>query len=70
MTTSFAIDRSHTDRVLAKLQQQERRCPLAEVVAFCPELTADQVFLAIDYLTRTGQVHLTLDGDQTYWVKA
>ena len=31
------------------------------VVGLCPELAWNQVFLAIDYLSRTGEVCVTLD---------
>ena len=65
---SLTIDHVHIDRVLTALQQQDRSYPLAKVDGLCPELTCDQVFLAIDYLTRTGQVRLTLDAGRTYRV--
>ena len=70
MTMSITIDRGHIDRVLLALQQQERACLMEQVTALCSALTADQVFLAIDYLTRSGQVCLTLDTNRTYWVRA
>jgi hypothetical protein len=70
MTMGITIDRGHINRVLSALQQQGMRCQLDEVAGFCPDLTDDQVFLAIDYLTRTGQVCLTLDASRTYWVRA
>lgn len=66
---SITIDQVQINRVLTVLQQQGMSYPLEKVVGLCPELTWDQVFLVIDYLTRTGQVRLTLDADRTYWVK-
>jgi hypothetical protein len=36
----------------------------------CPELTWNQVFLAIDYLSRTGQVRVMMDGGKSYTVQA
>ena len=57
-------------RVHHALEQLGTDCSMEELVTLCPELTWNQVFLAIDYLTRTGQVCLTLDTDRTYWVKA
>lgn len=66
----IAIDQVHIERVLTALQQEGGRRPLEEVAKFCPDLTDDQVCLAIEYLTRTGQVCLTLDSNGTYWVKA
>jgi hypothetical protein len=43
---------------------------MEEVMDLCPDLTWNQVFLAIDYLSRTGQVHVRLDAENTYRVKA
>lgn len=70
MSRGITIDLVQIDRVLTALQQQGRRCTLEEVLGFCPDLMDDQVFLAIDYLTRSGRVCLTLDVNRTYWVKA
>lgn len=52
------------------LEQLGTDCSMEEVVNLCPELTWNQVFLAIDYLSRTGQIRVTLDGDRTYRVQA
>ncbi|MDH4155614.1 MAG: hypothetical protein OEV01_17725 [Nitrospira sp.] len=57
-------------RVQAVLEQVGTDCSMEEVVHLCPELTWNQVFLAIDYLSREGQVCVTLDGDRTYRVQA
>lgn len=65
----IAIDQTHIDRVLTALQQQGTRYPLGEVVGLCPNLSWDQVFLAIDCLTRNGRVCLMLDLNKTYWVQ-
>ncbi len=70
MTMCITIDRVHIDRVLTALQQQETPYLMEQVTALCPDLTDDQVFLAIDYLTRSGQVCLTMDINRTYWVRA
>jgi len=43
---------------------------LEEVMELCPELTWNQVFLAIDHLSRTGQVRVTMDVGKTYTVQA
>ena len=40
------------DRVQSALARLGSDCPLEEVVGLCPELTWNQVFLAIDYLSR------------------
>lgn len=57
-------------RVHDALEQLGRECPLEEVTALCPELTWNQVFLAVDYLSRMGQVRVTLDSMNTYSAKA
>jgi hypothetical protein len=57
-------------RVQAVLDQLGTDCSMEEVMTLCPELTWNQVFLAIDDLSRTGQVRVTLDGDRTYRVQA
>lgn len=57
-------------RVHRVLEQLGTDCSMEEVMNLCPELTWNQVFLAIDYLSRAGQVRVTLDGDRTYRVQA
>lgn len=52
-------------RVHRALEQLGTECSMAEVVTLCPELTWNQVFLAIDDLSRAGQVRVTRDGDGT-----
>lgn len=63
MAVSATIARVHD--VLAQLGTD---CPIEEVMDLCPDLTWNQVFLAIDYLSRTGQVRVTLDPANTYRV--
>ncbi len=58
------------DRVQSALEGLGSDCPMEEVVGLCPELTWNQVFLAIDYLSRTGQVSVTIDPGRTYRVQA
>lgn len=58
------------DRVRSRLVQQETACSLEEVMDLCPELTWNQVFLAIDYLSRAGQVRVTMDMGKSYTVQA
>lgn len=70
MMMCITIDRVHIEQVLTALQQQGTSYLLENVTSLCPDLTDDQVFLAIDYLTRSGQVCLTMDTDRTYWVRA
>lgn len=57
-------------RVHKALEQLGTDCAIEEVVGLCPELTWNQVFLAVDYLSRTGQVRLTMDTARTYRVRA
>lgn len=70
MTTGIVIDKVYIERVLTALQQQGTRYRLEAMERLCPELTCDQIFLAVDYLTRSGLVCLTLDCNRTYWVQA
>lgn len=57
-------------RVHRVLEQLGTECSIEEVLTLCPDLTWNQVFIAIDYLSRAGQVRVTLDGDRTYRVQA
>lgn len=57
------------DRVYGALEQFGTTCSMEEVVGLCPDLTWNQVYLAIDYLNKTGKVSVTLDPDRTYAVQ-
>ncbi len=57
------------DRVYGALEQFGSTCSMEEVVGLCPELTWNQVYLAIDYLNKAGKVSVTLDPDRTYTVR-
>ena len=57
------------DRVYGALEQFGTTCSMEEVVGLCPDLTWNQVYLAIDYLNKTGKVSVTLDPDRTYAVR-
>lgn len=57
-------------RVQEALEDLGADCSMEEVTALCPELTWNQVFIAIDYLSRAGLVQVTLDPGRTYKVKA
>lgn len=52
------------------LEKTGTACAMEEVLGLCPELTWNQVFLAIDYLSRTGQVRVTVDSEGIYRVQA
>jgi len=67
---TFTVDRAQINRVLTALQRRRKRYLLEEVTQLCPDLTDEQVIVAVDYLTRNGQVRLTLDVNRTYWVRA
>jgi hypothetical protein len=56
-------------RVHKALEQFGTSCSMEEVVGLCPDLTWNQVYLAIDYLSKTGTVCVTLDPDRTYKVE-
>jgi hypothetical protein len=58
-----------SERIRTTLEQLDAECPLEEVVDLCPDITWNQIFLAIDHLSRTGQVHVRLDANRTYWVQ-
>jgi hypothetical protein len=57
------------DRVYDALDRFGTTCSMEEVVGLCPDLTWNQVYLAIDYLSKTGKVSVTLDPDRTYTVR-
>jgi hypothetical protein len=57
------------DRVYDALERFGTTCSMEEVVGLCPDLTWNQVYLAIDYLNKTGKVSVTLDPDRTYTVQ-
>ncbi len=57
------------DRVYGALEEFGTTCSMEEVVGLCPDLTWNQVYLAIDYLNKTGKVMVTLDPDRTYTVR-
>jgi hypothetical protein len=57
------------DRVYGALEQFGTTCSMEEVVGLCPDLTWNQVYLAIDYLSKIGKVSVTLDPDRTYTVR-
>ncbi|HNP80358.1 MAG TPA: hypothetical protein PKN47_02760 [Nitrospira sp.] len=58
------------DRVRGALEQVGSNYPLEEVAGLCPDLTWNQMFLAIDYLSRTGEIRVTIDPGRTYRVEA
>jgi hypothetical protein len=57
-------------RVQKALEDLGTDYPMEDVIRLCPGLTWNQVFLAIDHLSRTGLIHVTLDSTRNYRVKA
>ena len=52
-------------RVKITLEQVGKDCPLEEMMDLCPDLTWNQMFLAIDDLSRRGEVPVTMEADRT-----
>ncbi|MBH0186884.1 MAG: hypothetical protein HP477_16110 [Nitrospira sp.] len=57
-------------RVHTALEKLGTSCPMEGIAGLCPDLTWNQVSLAIDYLSHTGQILLMLDADRTYRVES
>jgi hypothetical protein len=57
------------EQVFTTLKQLGTECPLEEIMDLCPDITWNQAFLAIDHLSRTGQVRVRVDAGRTYWVQ-
>ncbi|MDH4185778.1 MAG: hypothetical protein OEV08_02160 [Nitrospira sp.] len=55
------------NRVIGILQKS-RSCDLEEVTRQCKEFTWNQVFLAVDHLSRSGEITLQPKGHGTYVV--
>ena len=64
MTISAMIEEVHR-----ALQTHGHECPMEDVPALCPEFTWNQVFIAVDYLSRTGQIQVKADSTRGYTVK-
>jgi hypothetical protein len=56
-------------RVQEALEDLGTDYPMEDVVRLCPGLTWNQVFLAIDHLSRTGLIRVTLDSTRNYRVR-
>lgn len=53
-----------------KIVQQTPDCDVDNLATYCPDLTWNQVFLALDRLSRSGQVVLKQNGPGHYRVTA
>ncbi len=56
-------------RLLAALKALGRPCPLEDTVGLCPDLTWNQVFLAIDDMSRSGHVIVTRNSAGAYCIR-
>jgi hypothetical protein len=57
------------DHVYDALEQFGSTCSMEEVVGLCPELTWNQVYLAIDFLDKAGKISVIPDPNRTYTVQ-
>lgn len=57
------------EQVQRALQMCGHECLIEEVMDLCPALTWNQVFLAVDHLSRIGQIQLQIDSTRSYRVK-
>ncbi|MBA5865309.1 MAG: hypothetical protein GDA67_01275 [Nitrospira sp. CR1.3] len=57
------------ERVRGVLEIKGADCPMDELVTLCPDLTWNQVFMAIDHLNRSGQIRLNLNRSRIYTVR-
>jgi hypothetical protein len=55
---------------LVELLKQSPECDVEELMTYCPQATWNQVFLALDQLSRSGQVILRQQGPGRYKVGA
>lgn len=65
MSTATLNNRAHTT-----LEQLGKECPVEEVMNLFPDMTWNQIFSAIDTLSRTKQVRVRIDTDGVYWVQS
>ena len=63
----MAQESTVADRIIEEVSKAPG-CQFEELVLACPDLTWNQVFLAVDRLSRTGQVHLRLKRPGIYTV--
>jgi hypothetical protein len=63
------IKESVTKRILDVIAQQPE-CLLDELILACPELTWNQVFLAVDALSRSGDIRLKARRPGVYVISA
>lgn len=59
MSRGFTINQVQIDQVFAKLQQHNLSCSHENIQALCPELTGDQIYVVIEYLTGAGRIYQT-----------
>ena len=59
-----------TTQTVMEIVLRSPGCHIEDILHECPGLTWNQVFLAIDYLSRAGEIRVTLDGERTYRIQA
>ena len=70
MTESSFSQWHHLRRVQSELENVPTGCTIEALVDLCPDLTWNQIFLAIDHLSRSGLIRLTRGCGRDYWVQA
>lgn len=58
----------HIFRVQRELKGLHGGCTVETLVSLCPDLTWNQIFLAIDELSRSGQIRLRRGSGRSYFV--
>lgn len=56
------------DEIILEMVEQTPDCDMEEVAARCPQATWNQVFLALDDLSRAGQVTIRRQGPGRYMI--
>ena len=59
----------HIFRVQQELKGLHGGCTVETLVSLCPDLTWNQIFLAIDQLSRSGQIRLRRGSGRSYFVE-
>ncbi|MFO0698220.1 MAG: hypothetical protein U0236_03240 [Nitrospira sp.] len=58
------------DDVHARLEANGQEYGMDDIGTLCPDLTWNQVFLVVDFMSRTGEIQLRLDPSRGYRVAA
>ncbi len=63
-----AASNADISTVILHAVREQNRCDLDALARACPQFTWNQIFLEVDRLSRTGELHLTLSGRCHYAV--